>query len=626
MAILTSSKSDFFSTALGKSIHELAKGRLRLCLRQVGGVRPRRRRILGSGNAAYRAAESAFANRGFFHYTATVWIAVSILLLVNLPLAVGQVQPKSPAQPQSKPPTRSPTVPDEAPEIEIPRPALVAPPNAEKIKFVLRAVVIDGATVYSSDQLRETYAALVGTEVTLARLFEIAQQIQQKYRADGYLLARVIVPPQTVSDGVFRVRVIEGFIDRVRIEGEIGPVRERVQKYLDKITVRDPISGKPRPLREQDAERYLLLANDIPGVRAFGVLQRGAELGASELVVRAERKWLDAYFLINNRGSKYTGPIRGAISLRENAATMFGETLEVLLFGTEAGEQQFGQIAYEQLLGSEGLKLSITGGYGPSEPGFDLKPLDVKTRSWSVKTAFTYPLIRSRKKNLYLGAGLDVVEQEVEFLGTRLSKDKLRVLHANASYNFKDDFNGLTALGFGLRQGLGFLGASDDGDQNLSRQGGDPQFTSLNFSASRYQALFHRFGLYLSGAGQYAFNKLLNDELFRVGGDTFGRGYDPSELSGDSGIGFGAELQYTEGRHFGPLWGYQPYAFYDAGVVWNRGIDVGQRLSIASAGFGVRSQFYEYFFVDLEVAWPLTRKPATREKDARFLFQVTLRY
>jgi hemolysin activation/secretion protein len=60
--------------------------------------------------------------------------------------------------------------------------------------------------------------------------------------------------------------------------------------------------------------------------------------------------------------------------------------------------------------------------------------------------------------------------------------------------------------------------------------------------------------------------------------------------------------------------------------VWNRGNNVSPRQSIASAGFGVRSQFFEYFFFDLAVAWPLTRKPTTRNDNAQFLFQVTARY
>ena len=298
----------------------------------------------------------------------------------------------------------------------------------------------------------------------------------------------------------------------------------------------------------------------------------------------------------------------------------------MFLFASEKDEQQFGQFAYEQMLGGEGLKLRLAADYGQSEPDVNPEFLDVETRSRALRASLTYPVIRSRKKNLYLGVGLDAVDQKVDLLGERNSKDKLRVIHVNASYDFRDRFKGQSAMGLELRQGLGFLGASDKGDKKLSRDGGDPKFTSLNLYGSRYQALFHRFGLYLAARGQYAFDKLLNDELSRVGGETFGRGYDPSELSGDHGLGLSADLQYTENRPFGPLRGYQLYGFYDAGVVWNRGSDVEKRLSLASTGFGMQIQFLDYFFVDLKLAWPLTRKPLTHDDDVRFLFQVTPRF
>ena len=148
---------------------------------------------------ACRAARSALGFDCVASLTALVCIAASALLIVLVPLARSQTPPQqrlAPAEPQSKPPVQPPLVPAEPSQIEMPRPAEVAPANADQIKFVLRDVPIEGATIYSTEQLREFYAGLINTEVTLARLFEIASQIQQKYRAHGYLLARVIVPPK----------------------------------------------------------------------------------------------------------------------------------------------------------------------------------------------------------------------------------------------------------------------------------------------------------------------------------------------------------------------------------------------------------------------------------------------
>ena len=42
-------------------------------------------------------------------------------------------------------------------------------------------------------------------------------------------------------------------------------------------------------------------------------------------------------------------------------------------------------------------------------------------------------------------------------------------------------------------------------------------------------------------------DELLSTEEFKLGGLTFGRGYDPSELTGDSGLGTALELQFQPG-------------------------------------------------------------------------------
>lgn len=553
--------------------------------------------------------------------------AMLVLVLTSLftsvfaqSLSVPAVRPPPPAEPMPGPPVISSIPPATPPNITIEPERGAVPPDAERIRTILQELVIEGVTVYSDEDLKNIYGDLLGTEISVRRLFHIAEEIQEKYRSAGYLLTRVIVPPQMARDGVFRLSVIEGFVSKVIVEGEIGAVRQRAQTYMDKVM-------HAQPVRIQDLERYLLLVTDIPGMSAAGILRPDPEkTGASELVVKVVRKPFEGSVLANNRGSKFTGPIRAAITVQENATTALGERAEVFLFATEDDEQQFGQFTYEQLVGDEGLKAGLSAAYGPSRPGHTLEDLDVETDSLSARVFFSYPIIRSRSKNLYLRGGFDFIRSTVEFSNERISRDHLRVLHVNATYEFKDQLNGQSMVGLGIRQGLSIFGASDHGDDRLSRREGQSDATVLRARGQRYQPLTGGFGLFLAVDAQYAFDPLLSDEEFSVGGEQFGRGYDPAELKGDHGIGFTAEARYSRRTDFGPLFGYQVYGFYDHGTVWNK--DSGQgRESLASAGVGVRTQFWDNFFLDLEIANPLTKTPTTEnDTDPRFIFQFLARF
>ena len=90
---------------------------------------------------------------------------------------------------------------------------------------MLQSVVVEGSTIYSNEDLAGVYRELLGREVTLAQVFKVADTITARYRNDGYILSRAILPPQTISDGAVRIRIVEGYIDDVRIEGELSDER-----------------------------------------------------------------------------------------------------------------------------------------------------------------------------------------------------------------------------------------------------------------------------------------------------------------------------------------------------------------------------------------------------------------
>ena len=97
------------------------------------------------------------------------------------PVVPSSVQPGREQQrfTEPQPPLSQPRGPTVSP------PSTVAPQGAEHILVKVRGVHITGATVYRSEALAPLYADMVGHEVTLAAIYDLAQRITTKYGNDG---------------------------------------------------------------------------------------------------------------------------------------------------------------------------------------------------------------------------------------------------------------------------------------------------------------------------------------------------------------------------------------------------------------------------------------------------------
>lgn len=489
------------------------------------------------------------------------------------------------------------------------------PPGARQVEVPLNGIILEGMTAYRPEQFAVLWQDELGKKVSLARVFEIAALVERQYRADGYFLSRAYVPEQSVSDGRFTISVVEGYISDVVVQGEVGDVRKLIEKYVGRVTGRKPITSA-------EIERYLLLANDIPGITAKGTLQPAEKDGASQLVVDATLEGMDGFATVNNRSSKFTGPWVGAVSGAINSQSELGERTEVILLNTLfTDEQTFFQGSLESRFGSEGLKLKGTLSYGPSVPGSTLKPLQVKAVSKGIELEASYPIWRSRRLGWTTALSFDLDNIETDASGSPFSADRLRVLRFNNTFEYRDVFAGVNTLNVGLHKGLSIMGASTTKNSlPQSRGEGEASFWKGTIEASRLQGLWAgsdtSVNLLIQAAAQYTRDTLLAAEEFRLGGEKFGRGYDPGELLGDRGIAGSLELQVNLATG-NTEWftAYQLYTFLDNGRVWN--LDAGSSpMGLLSGGFGVRFQVTETASAEVEVAQPISRNRSDQGTDS----------
>lgn len=505
--------------------------------------------------------------------------------------------------------------------------AAQAPAGADKVTLTLKEIVIEGASVYDDAALSAVYQDKVGTKITLADVYDIAAQLTAKYRNEGYILTQVVIPPQTIDGGTVRMRVVEGFVDKVSVEGGMGVDTAFLQGYAKKINASKPLNSKT-------LERYILLINDLPGMSARAVLSPSPNVvGASDVTIFVERKAYDAFFQIDNRGSRFLGPLQVNAGGRLN--NMFG-LYEGLSFqfvtapdGWPDRELDFGSIAWSQPINHEGTRVSVGYSITSTEPGYSLTPFDIEGLARSANIEVMHPFIRTRQQNLYGTLRFNYIDTERnDNLGLGKTEDRLRVLRLAGTYQFTDGFLGLNTVNAELSKGIDILNMKEKDSLNPTRERGEPEFFKATMEISRIQRVTNMIELFGSVQGQKSAHKLLASEEFGVGGINYGSAYNNSEITGEDGVAGRLELRLNNPVRV-PVNFSQVYGFYDIGKVWDNDSTVvkDRQRSIASAGLGLRVNVNDNLAGTFEAAMPLTRTVETEgDKDLRLFGSLTARF
>ena len=484
-----------------------------------------------------------------------------------------------------------------SPNLRMPR------PNAESqawapadTRMVLHKVRFEGGTVFPLSDLREHYQPLIGHSITLGELQQYTERLTERYRQDGYLLSYAYLPPQDVAEGRVNVVLVEGYIRDYRVEGDIGPAGGYLQQLLTQLEAE-------RPLTRETLERYLGLAERLPGVSIeaeLGMAQTAD--GAARLTVRAQRKPFSA--AVTLAGSS-RDDAQALLTATSNAQTRFAEQFKASLLLPPGDDQvHYQRLDYSQYLDAAGSQLLLSASRYRSDPGTRIRLDDGRdmTRerdSERYAVGLRQPVVVRPNEWMAVQGHLYAVSEHVEdqLDGEPSLRDydtSVRALSFEGDWR-KVEGGRLRIVSAGVYQGLDYLGARSDADYDLD-------FLRLRLSGLQSDTLAGNWQGVASGALYWSDDRLPDSERAGFGGQHFGRGYPRDQADGDKGWGVAYELNYSlRGNGLALV---QPYAAIDVAQAWhNRGpVDDAH---LASAALGVRLGDGRYSNVALEVAKPL---------------------
>lgn len=477
----------------------------------------------------------------------------------------------------------------------------VAPAGAGSLFVTPAAFVAVGEFLELEAARRELFDPVVGTRIPAARIFELAGRLEQAYARAGYVLVRIVVPPQTVEDGgAVKLTVVDGFVESVDVSAVPAAVRERVWAVTDTLVGR-------RRIKLADIERKLLIAADTPGIRLRSTLAAGRQDGGTVLILDGGFRPVTGAAALDNRVSDALGRWQYGGTLALNSPSGHGDQL----YGSFRTSSPIGEsltslprlrvavVGLAVPVGTDGAamtaELTDAQTHGVPAPG----AADLAGALRRVALRGTYPLVRTQTETLQLTGLLEHLQQASRpvLLDADISRDRYTAVRARL------DWSGLTPWGAPLSMGVQLSGGiagrdaaqAEESGVPLSRQGAVPNFRRADASLFLSQSLGGEgVRINLAATLQTTFRRpVFASEQYLLDGDGIVTGVPSGALSADRGIAGRAELLRSfrlTGLPRVPL--LSPYAFFACGTGYLERPTAAEqpRINGRSGGIGARME------------------------------------
>jgi hemolysin activation/secretion protein len=508
----------------------------------------------------------------------------------------------------------------------LPTPTQETPGTASNVIVVVKQVQVTGSTVLKPDEIAKITSTVEGRSVTLTELQDVANALTQLYLNQGYITSRAILVNQKIADGIVQIRVVEGSLEKIEVQGNqrINPkyVRSRLQ-----------LGGKPPLSKDRLEDQLRLLKTDPHFTNVEASLKPGSGLGQSILTVRvSEAQAVDTLIGIDNYSQPSVGSERFGAVISYRNLTGFGDDISATMNQSMSGGATSFDFNYR--LPVNPMNGTVQVRIAPSrslitEP--DFKDFGIRSKTNFYELSYRQPLVRKPGEEFALTAGLAIQNGQTflfDDVPTSFSsgsdiegRSRTRVLKLGQDY-LKRDPLGAWALRSQLSIGLDLFNATEN-----KAPIPDGRFLAWLVQAQRVQRLGKNHLLIAQADLQLTPNSLLPSQQFVIGSGQSLRGYRQNARSGDSGFRLSVEDRIPVQRDEAGLPTVQLAPFIDIGSVWNKSSNPNKLTGetfLAAIGTGVIVEPAPRFIIRLDYALPLVRLSdrGNNAQDYGFYFSV----
>lgn len=491
---------------------------------------------------------------------------------------------------------------------------------------------------------------LLGPGKTIADVERARDALVLAYREHGYGATYVDIPEQNVVNGIVRLKVTEGRLDRVHVSGARYFANGQIRESLPSLKSGEVLSF---PAFQEDLAS---LNRETRDRRVTPVLRTGRTPGTVDMELKVEDSLpLHASVDVNDRYTANTTRTRVGVNVSYDNLFQKYHSLS-LQYQTAPEQPKDARViagTYAMPFGGGGRSLALYAVDTNSDVAA-IGTLSVLGAGRIYGARYIMPLIApSTRWSHSFVAGLDFKDFEERI---RLSDgtDVSPIQYVNWSALYSGALRGersTSTFGLGANFGIRHLAnssgpapiippaSSDDaplftpGEFGFKRSGAQPNYFYLRANATHDRPLFFGTRLAVRLSGQFTTEPLISNEQFSMGGADSVRGYLESEALGDRGVAGSIEFHGPELARWRTdgLTHLDAFLFYDAGVV---GIEnplhsddpdreQASRVNLSSVGIGMRFSGFRGLDAGLDWAWPLETTDNVERGSSRVHFQFT---